>query len=119
MLTKIPRNMGAEFFTRERCHIKEILNDPNSGNLSIARCHVEPGVTTELHSLLNTAETYLIETGIGRMDDSQNPGFDVTAGDCVSIPANYPQRITNTGDTDLIFLVICSPRFEPACYTPR
>ena len=26
------------------------------------------------------------------------------------------QRITNTGDTDLVFLCICTPRFDPQCY---
>lgn len=119
MLSKIPRNDSPEFFTRERCFIKEILNDPASGALSIARCRVAPGVTTELHSLLKTAETYLIEAGTGRMDDAQSPAFTVCAGDSVTIPPNHPQRIQNTGKDDLIFLVICTPRFEPACYTPQ
>ena len=28
------------------------------------------------------------------------------------------QRITNTGEDDLIFLAICSPRFVPDAYEP-
>jgi len=40
----------------------------------------------------------------------------VGAGDVVRIPANTPQRITNTGATDLIFYAICSPRFQAKCY---
>lgn len=118
MLTKIPRNDSVEFFTRERCHIKEVLNDPNSPGLSIARCRVEPGVTTELHALTDTAETYLIEAGTGVMDDGTAPGFPVGPGDAMSIPPGHPQRIRNTGAEDLIFLVLCTPRFEVPCYTP-
>jgi hypothetical protein len=26
------------------------------------------------------------------------------------------QRISNLGDDDLLFLAICTPRFEPGCY---
>ena len=32
------------------------------------------------------------------------------------MPANVSQKITNTGDSDLIFPCICTPRFEPSCY---
>ena len=118
MLGKIAANTSAEFFTRERCHIKEVLNDPSSPGLSIARCRVEPGVTTELHALAGTSETYLIETGNGVMDDGVGPGFAVGPGDAVSIPADHPQRIRNTGKVELVFLVLCAPRFEPSCYQP-
>lgn len=34
----------------------------------------------------------------------------------VLIPPETPQRITNIGNVDLIFLAICTPRFIPACY---
>ena len=118
MLTKIPANDSDAFFTRERCHIQELLNDPASPGLSIARCRVEPGVTTELHALANTAETYLIEAGSGVMEDGSGPGFAVGPGDAVSIAKDHAQRIRNTGNTDLVFLVFCTPRFVPACYTP-
>ncbi len=118
MLTRIGRNNSAAFFTRERCHIDEILNDSASPDLSIARCRVERGVTTELHCLMGTAETYLIEKGTGEMDDGTAPAFPVKAGDCVAIAPDHPQRIRNTGPDDLIFLVICRPRFEPSCYRP-
>ena len=40
----------------------------------------------------------------------------VTAGDIVIIPPGTAQRITNTGDGDLLFYAICSPRFRPVCY---
>lgn len=32
------------------------------------------------------------------------------------IPADTPQRIKNTGSEDLIFLAICTPRFEERRY---
>ena len=116
MLRVIGKNDNAEVFTRERCHIKEVLNDAASPGLSIARCRVEPGVITELHALRGTAETYMIEAGQGRMDDGSAPGRDVGPGECINIPPDHPQRIHNTGKDDLIFLVICTPRFMPSCY---
>ena len=118
MLTHIPRENRKEVYTRDRWPITEVLNRPNSPDLSIARCRVEPGVTTELHRLLDTRETYVIETGQGVMDDGSDPAFPVNVGDAVVIPANRAQRITNTGTTDLVFLVYCQPRFEPRSYDP-
>lgn len=118
MLKHLHAPDGKEFFTRERCHITELLNDPAQPGLSIARCRVEPGVTTELHRLSGTAETYLIERGAGLMDDGAGNSFVVGVGDSVVIPKGYPQRITNTGEGDLVFLAICNPRFTPDCYQP-
>jgi mannose-6-phosphate isomerase-like protein (cupin superfamily) len=40
----------------------------------------------------------------------------VNPGDVVLIPPACPQRIANLGDTDLIFLAICTPRFRPEAY---
>ena len=31
-------------------------------------------------------------------------------------PWHAPHALANTGDTDLLFLAICTPRFEPGCY---
>ncbi len=118
MLTHVPRKGGDEFPTRERCHVMELLNDARSPQLSIARCRVEPGVTTELHALRGRAETYLIETGSGVMDDGRAPGRKVGPGDSIVIPPEHPQRIRNTGPDDLVFLAICTPRFTPDCYIP-
>lgn len=41
---------------------------------------------------------------------------EVAAGDVMLIPSMCPQRITNTGKDDLIFLAICSPRFVQDAY---
>jgi len=116
MLKHIRKKNQPEFFTSERCHITELLNDDNSPGLSVARCRVEPGVTTQLHSLKGTEETYFIESGEGVMDDGKNEENSVSAGDSICIATGHPQRIRNTGNIDLVFLVICAPRFLPDCY---
>lgn len=104
-----------EFWTSERCFITELVNDPQLPDVSIARCRVEPGVTTELHAL-SVIEWYLIESGSGRMRRGDDEPFSVGPGDRVRIGAGVAQQITNTGDGDLVFKCVCVPRFTPACY---
>ncbi len=109
---------AAEFPTRERCHILELLNRPETPDLSVARCRVEPGVTTELHALTGTAEIYVLLEGTGLMEDGAGTWQPVGPMDCVEIRAGAPQRIRNTGAGDLLFLALCRPRFEPPAYEP-
>ena len=104
-----------EVWTSERCYILEWLNDPRSGDLSVAECRVEPGVTTELHRL-SVSEWYLIREGRGRMQVGDADPFEVGPGDTIIIPADAPQCIENIDDTDLIFVCVCQPRFTPCCY---
>ena len=106
-----------EIWTSERCFITELLNTPDQPDVSLARTRVEPGVTTQLHSL-SVSEWYVIEAGQGRMRVADDEPFDVGPGDTVTIPKHAPQQITNTGKSDLIFLCICAPRFLQECYTP-
>ncbi|MGI9221931.1 MAG: cupin domain-containing protein [Woeseiaceae bacterium] len=105
-----------EFYTEERCHILELANSDSDAGLSIARIRVEPGVTTALHSIIDTVERYVILSGSGRVAVEGLEAQDVQRNDVVIIPAGATQRITNTSDTELIFLVICTPRFEQARY---
>ncbi|MEO1202064.1 MAG: cupin domain-containing protein [Pseudomonadota bacterium] len=105
-----------EFFTRERCWITEILNDPSQPQVSVARARVEPGVTTELHAL-GVLEWYVIEAGAGRVFVGEQAPRDVRPGDTIRIPAGAAQKICNTGDSDLLFLCVCVPRFSAMCYT--
>jgi mannose-6-phosphate isomerase-like protein (cupin superfamily) len=116
MLNHIANKQSKEFYTEERCHIVELLNDEASPQLSMARCRVEPGIITQLHALDQTEETYFIEKGSGVMDDDVGNLIEVGVGDSVKIDKNYPQRIRNTGKNDLVFVVICRPRFLPECY---
>ncbi len=107
----------SEFATRERCFITEILNDPAEPKVSLARCRVSPGVTTELHSLA-VDEWYIIESGEGQMETAGNAAFAVGPGDTVVIPRGTSQRIHNSGTSDLVFECICTPRFNPQDYQP-
>lgn len=105
-----------EVWTRERCYISEIVNDDDWPAFSLARCRVEPGVTTELHAL-SVLEFYVVERGHGRMRVGDDAAFDIGPGDTVTIPQDAPQSVANTGNTDLVFLCLCTPRFLQHCYT--
>jgi oxalate decarboxylase/phosphoglucose isomerase-like protein (cupin superfamily) len=41
---------------------------------------------------------------------------NVNEGDIVIIPTMIRQRITNTGSADLIFLALCTPRYQKSAY---
>ena len=106
---------SSEFYLEERCFITEILNSDQHPDVSISKARVEPGVTTVLHRLKNTDEKYYLLSGKGRMEIDGEVS-DVNTGDLVMIPANAHQRITNIGTDDLIFLCVCTPRFEMKNY---
>lgn len=110
-------NAGAreEVWTGERCFITELMNDPAIPEVSLAQCRVPPGTTTQLHRL-SVAEWYVIATGSGLMEVGTGAPFEVGPGDTVAIPAGTSQRITNAGDSDLLFQCVCIPRFTPDCY---
>jgi mannose-6-phosphate isomerase-like protein (cupin superfamily) len=108
--------INREYYTNERCHIIEVSNTPDDPAVSIARARVEPGVTTAWHQLKGTVERYSIISGQGLVEVGDLAPQTVNAGDVVLIPEMCCQRITNIGTDDLIFLAICSPRFEEANY---
>lgn len=110
-------NATAEAWTRERCFIREYLNDPAVPEVSVARARVEPGVTTELHELA-VDEWYIILSGTGRVSVGGAAAVSVAADDVVHIPAGTPQQIENTGCDDLLFHCVCRPRFTKAAYIP-
>lgn len=109
----------AEFFIDEQCYINELSSTDNDPSLSIARARVKPGVSTHWHSLRGTVERYVVLEGTGRVEVGDLPAQDVSAHDVVIIPVGCRQRITNTGHADLVFLALCSPRFDVACYEER
>lgn len=115
MLIKSPKE-SEEFMTEERCHILEILNEKDDRTQSIARARVAPGVTTALHKLKETSETYYIISGVGEVELDENHVRNVEVGDVVRIPADMPQRIKNIGDEDLVFLCFCVPAFDQENY---
>ena len=106
-----------EFFSNERCHILELLDNHNTNKpFSIARARVEPGVTTAWHRLNGIKEYYYILEGQGLMEIGDEPGFIVRKNDIVQIEPNMAQRIKNTTEEDLIFLAICNPPFTDGNY---
>ena len=117
MIAMIKRHRAdAEFFTEERCYITELSNSEDDPGVSIARARVKPGTTTRWHRLKGTAERYSIISGKGLMELDDQAPQEVKAGDTVLIPSMCGQRITNTGNEDLIFLAICTPRFTEDVY---
>lgn len=104
-----------EYYTREGCYIIELSNSEDDPVLSIARVRVRPGVTTRMHRLGRTFERYVILEGKGRVE-AGSLSREISAGDVVLIPPMCPQRITNTGTSDLVFLAICTPRFSENAY---
>lgn len=116
----VPFKPETEYYFQEGCHIIEMLNSNDDPTLSIARARVVAGVTTKLHALKNTTERYLIQQGCGEVFvkncAGQHTRQTVGVGDIVIIPADSAQQITNKGDEDLVFLAICTPRFDVNCY---
>ena len=111
-----PFDATAEYYTPERCHILELSNIADDPDVSIARARVTPGVTTRWHRLADTIERYVMLEGSGRIEIGELPPRVVGPGDVVLIPAGCRQRIANVGAGDLVFLAICSPRFQTDAY---
>jgi mannose-6-phosphate isomerase-like protein (cupin superfamily) len=109
-------NPEAELYIDEGCYITELSNTADDAGLSIAKVRVKPGATTRWHRLIGTAERYVILEGSGFVETGENMQEDVGVGDVVLIPAMTRQRITNTCIDDLVFLAICTPRFEHGVY---
>ena len=109
---------ASEVTTREGCAIAELSNFPGDPEVSIARARarVRAGATTRWHALVGIRERYVILEGRGRVEIGELPPREVVAGDVVLIPDGCRQRIAALGDADLVFLAICSPRFEWSAY---
>jgi mannose-6-phosphate isomerase-like protein (cupin superfamily) len=109
-------DISREYFFPEGCFITELSNTPDDPAVSIARVRVEPGKTTQWHRLRGVTERYVILEGIGRVEVGNLEPQVVNLGDTVIIPPGERQRISNIGENSLIFLAICSPRFEESAY---
>lgn len=109
------RGEHEEYWFEEGCWIREVANDEGDDRLSVAIARVEPGSSTNRHMLEGVAERYIIASGTGLVEIGDLKR-EVASGDVVRIPANTPQRITNTGEGDLLFYVVCTPPFTRACY---
>jgi mannose-6-phosphate isomerase-like protein (cupin superfamily) len=102
-----------EFIAGDNTVLRELFN-PEKDDLnlrySLAHARVKPGQTTYKHKL-TSSEVYYILEGMGEMridDEVQSVGPD----QAVYIPPNSVQYITNTGDTELVFLCIVDPAWR-------
>lgn len=109
-------NPESEYYTPELCYINELANCDNDPEVSIALARVQPGITTRWHRLHATTERYVILEGEALVEAGDLNLQKVEKGDVVLIPPLCRQRITNIGNTDLLFLAICSPRFRQENY---
>ena len=109
-------DLSQEYYFDEGCFITELSNTADDSQVSIARARVEAGNTTKWHHLQGVTERYVILEGDGRVEVGDLEPQQVRVGDVVIIPPEVRQRISNTGEGDLIFLAICSPRFEESKY---
>ena len=111
----LPASSLGEFWTDERCHITELHNDDASPETSLAIARVERGVTTQLHRLDGICERYIVRQGQGIIEVDGERRL-LRPGDQAVIPPGAAQRIENTGDSDLEFYCLCTPRFVPESY---
>ncbi len=109
------REASEETWTGEHCLITELMNDSAIPEASLAQCRVPSGTTTQLHKL-SVKEWYVVGKGSGLMEIGTEAPFEIGPGDTIAIPAGTSQRVTNTGDSDLLFQCVCIPRFVPECY---
>jgi mannose-6-phosphate isomerase-like protein (cupin superfamily) len=105
-----------EYYFEEGCFITENWNQAEDEACSIARARVPPEGHTQTHRLLGSEERYLIIQGQGVVYLGDAEGQEVGPGDVVVIPAGVEQSIRNTGQEDLVFYAICTPRFRPEAY---
>ena len=110
------QNEREEHAIPEGCRILETWNKAWDPDVSIARARVAPGTATRLHRLADITERYLILSGTGLVGVGELPPQSVAPGDLVYIPPGCPQRISNPGPHDLIFLAVCTPRFQQEAY---
>jgi mannose-6-phosphate isomerase-like protein (cupin superfamily) len=108
----VNRNDVAQFITKDKSEIREILSPRNSSirNQSLAEARVLPGMSTEEHTHPRTEEIYYVLKGKGRMR-IEGEERDVKSGDAIALKPGTRHKIWNTGKTDLVFLCCCAPAY--------
>ncbi|MGB2980444.1 MAG: cupin domain-containing protein [Candidatus Zixiibacteriota bacterium] len=103
-----------EIVAGDKTSLRELLH-PDKADLrirySLAHATVKPGQSSLPHNL-KTSEVYYILEGEGFMyvDDES---AEIHPGQAVYIPPNSTQHIKNTGNSDLKFLCIVDPAWQP------
>ena len=78
---------------------------------SVAHAIVLPGESTKPHRMKNSLELYYILEGSGEMHVGTRSAR-VHRGQAVLIPKGRTQYIRNTGQGDLVFLCIVTPKWQ-------
>lgn len=111
----LARGPAREFWFEEGVFITELLNHSAVVDASVARARLPAGLCTRWHALDGITEYYIIESGTGVAEVGQQC-IPVRPGDQVIIPPGERQRIRADVGTELTFLCLCTPRFEPRNY---
>ena len=106
-----PTTPGGEYYFKEGCYIEEWLNTDQHEDMSVARVRLSAHSTTRLHCLQETVERYVILAGEGNVSVADRSWL-VKPKDVVVIQPGEAQKIENLTGQDLLFLAICTPRFE-------
>ena len=111
----VNRDEVPAFVTKDTSIIREILAPRNAPEAirhqSLAEAILPPGAATQPHYHPVTEEIYYILSGSAIMrigDETRTAG----PGDGIAIPPGAPHQITNTGESDLVFLCCCAPAYS-------
>ena len=103
-----------EIIAKDETILREILH-PDKADLeirySLAHATVKPGQSSLPHRL-KISEVYYILEGEGIMYVEEESA-KIHSGQAIYIPPNSTQHIKNTGDSDLKFLCIVDPAWQP------
>lgn len=86
--------------------------EPRTVGHSLAEVVIPPGKASLRHLHPQAEESYYILKGAAYVELGSTSGH-LSAGDAVIIPSNTAHKIYNPGQDDLIFLVVCTPAWEP------
>ncbi len=80
---------------------------------SLAEETLPPGARVEPHFHHETEEIYYILSGTGVMEIDEEKQH-VRSGDAIYIPRGAKHSLTNTGNADMIILLVCGPAYNLA-----
>jgi len=81
-------------------------------NHSLAKVTLPPGKKSIPHYHKISTESYMILSGTATLDIEQQPAT-LTAGEAVLIAPFEVHQIMNQTNTDVVFLAVCVPAWEP------
>ena len=102
-----------QFVTKDTSKIREILAPRNSilRRQSLAEAVLPVEGATEEHFHATSEEIYYIVDGVGEMR-VEGDQFSVHPGDAIALLPGEKHKIWNRGETDLVFLCLCTPPYE-------